>query len=242
MRVSGWGGLVVSCVLAGAILALSYAPESRVNAQPAAVQSTALPAPDSGQAAPESSPVAQQQQPAPAAPVAKPAPATPVAPVAAAPSRTPATPSGPSIVVVMESSGGLRAASELRTSLQQVGYRVLSSAESQRKSTPPDVLLTVAFTPPTTANGARSVHVAYWSRDGQTDSLTAASLSTLDQLNAVALALSSALIDRHRNDDVSSVTDSARARLLAEGRVPGVLYAMVSALPRTNVRLRVEDF
>lgn len=145
-------------------------------------------------------------------------------------------------MVVMESSGGLRAASELRTALTQVGYRVLSSSDAQRKSAQPDVLLTVAFTPPTATSGSRGVHVGYWGRDGQTDSLTATSLATLDQLNAVALALSSALIDRHRNDDVVSAVDSARARLFTDPRAPGVLYAMISAAPRTNVRLRVEDF
>ena len=92
------------------------------------------------------------------------------------------------------------------------------------------------------ADDARGVHVGYWGRGGQTDSLTATSLATLDQLNAVALALSSALIDRHRNDDVVSAVDSARARLFTDPRAPGVLYAMISAAPRTNVRLRVEDF
>ena len=145
-------------------------------------------------------------------------------------------------MLVMESSGGLRAASELRTALNQVGYRVQSAVEAQRNAVQPDALLTVAFTQPTATGGARGVHVAYWGRYGQTDSLTAASLATLDQLNAVALALSSALIDRHRNDDVGSVADSGRARLFTDFRAPGVLYAMVSTAPRTNVRLRVEDF
>jgi hypothetical protein len=34
----------------------------------------------------------------------------------------------------------------------------------------------------------------------------------------------------------------ARARLFQDERAPGVLYAMVTNAPRTNVRLRFEDF
>ena len=67
--------------------------------------------------------------------------------------------------------------------------------------------------------------------------------TTLDQLNAVALALSSALIDRHKDDVVEPCADTlARARLFADPRAQGVLYAMVTSAPRTNVRLRFEDF
>jgi len=142
----------------------------------------------------------------------------------------------------MESSGGVRAAGELRAALNQVGYRVLAPADAQRKGIQPAALLTVAFSAPAAANGARSVDVAYWGRAGRADRLTATSLATLDQLNAVALALSSALIDRHLTDE-ASFDDSilTRARLSA-GPTPGVLYAMVTSAPRTNVRLRFEDF
>jgi hypothetical protein len=260
MRVLAWV-LVVTSVLAGAVFAQESAQGTQADAQPSPLDNAATPAinaPDtpSTQPSEHTQPSTREARvreahvhdasvhEAPVNAVRLSVPPEPAAARAAA--APPATPSGPSIVLVMESSGGLRAASELRAALTQVGYRVQSAAEAQRKATQPDVLLTVAFTPPAPAGdargGARGVHIAYWGRDGQTDSLTAASLATLDQLNAVALALSSALIDRHRNDEVISATDNVRARLLADPRGPAVLYAMVSATPRTNVRLRVEDF
>jgi hypothetical protein len=150
-------------------------------------------------------------------------------------------------MLVMESGGGVRAASELRASLNQVGYRVLSPADVERQGVQPDALLTVAFSQPDATTGARSLNASYWSREGRADRLNAASLATLDQLNAVALALSSALIDRHRNDDTAQGTEAlARTRWLSDPNAPGVLYAMVSGAtsvaPRTNVRLRFEDF
>jgi len=250
MRVLG-SVLVVTSVLAGAVLAQESAQGTQADAQPSALDSGATRAINTPSILEQPPPSSTRSGPVTAAtasvtPVAGASPSAPVEPAAGRAAVPPAPPSGPSIVLVMESSGGLRAAAELRAALTQVGYRVSSAAEAQRKATQPDVLLTVAFTPPTqmgdARGGARGVHVAYWGRDGQTDSLTAASLATLDQLNAVALALSSALIDRHRNDDVSAAADNARARVFADPRAPGVLYAMVSATPRTNVRLRVEDF
>lgn len=218
MRVLGLGFLVSSIVTATVSPTLAQEPPSPP--KPAAPAQIA-PAPS--------------RAPAPPLPAASKLPAQPPAGASSAP--------GPAVVLVMESSGGLRAAAELRLALSQVGHRVLSPAEARHKGQQPDAVLTVAFTPPSATSGARSVYATYWGRDGRTDSLSAASLATLDQMNAVALALSSALIDRHKSDVIEPGADfSPRVRLFQDVRAPGVLYAMVTNAPRTNVRLRFEDF
>jgi hypothetical protein len=148
------------------------------------------------------------------------------------------------IVFVMEAPGGRRAAALLRDALNRPGTSVVSPSDARRRSLVPDALVTVA------TDGLRSVEVMYWDRGGRSDALAAAVPATADQLSAVVLALSSALIERHRNDvpQRESAGDDVRrrARLFDERRGSRAVYAMISYLdplvPRTNVRLNFEDF
>jgi hypothetical protein len=145
----------------------------------------------------------------------------------------------PTVVLVMESSGGLRAASALRKALNDAGCSVLSLVEAQRKSLTPDALLTVG------ADNAR-IHVVYWDNDGRPDVLSSVGPATQDQVDAVVLALSSALIERHRTTTPAISREvMARARMFEDQKASRAIYAMLGRgtyAPRTNVYLRFEDF
>jgi hypothetical protein len=144
----------------------------------------------------------------------------------------------PTVVVVMESSGGLRAATALRKALNQAGCSVVSLIEAQRKAMTPDVLLTIG------ADNSR-IQVVYWDSDGRPDLLSAIGPSTQDQVDAVVLALSSALIERHRTIATIPREVMARARMFDDQRATRAIYAMLgrgTLAPRTNVYLRFEDF
>lgn len=142
---------------------------------------------------------------------------------------------GPSsVVLVMESSGGVRAASALRTSLNaQPGMRVLTLAEVARQGTEPAAVVTVA------AVSKREVTVVFWDRAGRRDSLSAPAPERADHLDSVVLALASALIERNR-----AALEPARSRVLAPA--PLAPYAVVGGFGRLfrrlNVALRYEDF
>lgn len=145
----------------------------------------------------------------------------------------------PTVVLVMESSGGLRAASALRKALNEAGCSVLSLVEAQRKSLTPDALLTIG------ADNSR-IHVVYWDNDGRPDVLSSIGPATQDQVDAVVLALSSALIERHRaTTPLVSREVMARARMFEDQKASRAIYAMLGRgtfAPRTNVYLRFEDF
>jgi hypothetical protein len=144
----------------------------------------------------------------------------------------------PTVVVVMESSGGLRAATALRKALNDAGCSVVSLVEAHRKSLAPDVLLTIG------ADNSR-IQVVYWDNDGHPDVLSAVGPATQDQVDAVVLALSSALIDRHKASAAVTREVMARARMFDDQRATRAIYAMLgrgTLAPRTNVYLRFEDF
>jgi len=145
----------------------------------------------------------------------------------------------PTVVVVMESSGGLRAATALRKALNEAGCAVVSLVEAQRKSLTPDALLTIG------ADNSR-IQVVYWDNDGRPDVLSSVGPATQDQVDAVVLALSSALIERHRaTTPAISREVMARARMFEDQKASRAIYAMLgrgSFAPRTNVYLRFEDF
>lgn len=145
----------------------------------------------------------------------------------------------PTVVLVMESSGGLRAAAALRKALNDAGCAVTSLVEAQRKSLTPDALLTIR------ADNSR-IQVVYWDRDGQPDVLSSVGPATQDQVDAVVLALSSALIERHRTAAPALSREvMARARMFDDQKASHAIYAMLGRgtfAPRTNVYLRFEDF
>lgn len=146
------------------------------------------------------------------------------------------------IVLVMESSGGLHAASDLRATLNRdAGYRVLSLSEAQHEAVRPAAVLTVA------SDRSHVVRVVYWDLSGETDSLTAATPARPEDMPAVVLALSSALLDRHRSDLRREPRDGdARAQWLDAANASRAFYAVLGRIsrlsPRTNVELRFEDF
>jgi hypothetical protein len=165
-------------------------------------------------------------------------------PSASAPAANPAAVSDsaykkPTVVLVMESSGGLRAATALRKALNEAGCSVLSLVEAQRRSLTPDALLTIG------ADNSR-IQAVYWDNDGRPDVLSSVGPATQDQVDAVVLALSSALIDRHRSTTPAISREvMARARMFEDQRASRAIYAMLgrgSFAPRTNVYLRFEDF
>lgn len=182
---------------------------------------------------------AQAQPPEGASPEAStPSPAARQLPSSTLPSVSDAAHKKPTVVVVMESMGGLRAASALRKALNQAGCSVVSLVEAHRKSLTPDVLLTIG------ADNSR-IQVVYWDSDGRPDVLSAVGPATQDQVDAVVLALSSALIDRHRDTATLSREGMARARMFDDQRATRAIYAMLgrgTLAPRTNVYLRFEDF
>jgi hypothetical protein len=145
----------------------------------------------------------------------------------------------PTVVLVMESSGGLRAAAALRKALNEAGCSVLSLVEAQRKSLTPDALLTIG------SDNSR-IQVVYWDNDGRPDVLSSLGPATQDQVDAVVLALSSALIDRHRSTTPAISREvMARARMFEDQRASRAIFAMLGRgtfAPRTNVYLRFEDF
>jgi hypothetical protein len=140
----------------------------------------------------------------------------------------------------MEAPGGVKGAADLRRSLNEAGNVVISLVEAQRRGLEPDALVTVA------TDLGHAVQVRYWDRDGRSDTLVspAPALATADQLAAMALALSSALLERHRNDAVAG--PDSKGRWLESSRESRAIYAMLGHLgrlaPRTNVQLRFEDF
>lgn len=133
----------------------------------------------------------------------------------------------------MESPGGLRAASALRKALNEAGCTVVSLIEAQRRALKPAALLTIG------ADNSR-IEVVYWKNDGRLDVLSAVGPATQDQVDAVLLALSSALIERHR-----SKAQALPARWLDERADFRAQYAhadRAAFAPRTNVYLRFEEF
>ena len=147
------------------------------------------------------------------------------------------------IVLVMESPGGLRMAAELRAALnQEAVFQVLSLHEAQRRAVRPWAVLTVA----TERTG--SVRVVYWTLGGEIDALSAAAPGRVDQWTAVVHALSSALLERHKDDVRVEVTanDAFAAAGLDAVRASSAIYAMLGRwsrlTPRTNIELRFEDF
>lgn len=149
-------------------------------------------------------------------------------------------PSG-AVIVVMESPGGVRAANSLRAALRREGrVEILAAADMARTRVEPAAVLTVA------AVASREVSVVYWDVSGRSDALSAPAPARADQLDAVVLALSSALLERHRPELLQV---AQRASIRAEpglARTTEELYAVLGhynrTLPRTNVALRFEDF
>ena len=146
------------------------------------------------------------------------------------------------VLVVMESAGGVRAASSLRAALSaQGGVRAMALADVARNKLQPTVMLTVS------AVASREVSVAYWDLSGARDALSAPAPARADQVDAVVLALASALLERHRPELLERAKGSAPGlgeRELA--RTTDALYAVLGRYgrlsPRSNVALRFEDF
>jgi hypothetical protein len=145
------------------------------------------------------------------------------------------------VVLVMESYGGVSAASELRAALnRQPRTRVISLAESMRQRAQPAAVLTVASDP------SRVLSVVYWSQSGEADSLSAPAPAA-EQLQAVILALTSALLDRHRVElGGLDIERAGPLRYIDFARTSREFYAMLGRFgrfgPRTSVELRMEDF
>ena len=146
------------------------------------------------------------------------------------------------IVVLVESAGGLLAANDLRRALAHGGCNVVTPGEAHRAVRDPDALLSVAVSP------RHQVTVQYWDRTGQWDSLSGAvpPRATAEQLTAVVLALGSALFERHCHEMATDDLSDMRRVWFDARRGARSLYAMLNRLERgtlrSNVRLRFEDF
>jgi hypothetical protein len=157
-------------------------------------------------------------------------------PIAAQPpQKVPGVP----VVLVMESGAGVQAALELRAVLnRQMDVTVLSLEEAASAQVQPAALLTVA------ADRAHRVRVVFWDLAGGSDSLSAPAPANVQEANAVVLALSSALLDRHRHDLLENTIRSGFAVNLES--LAWANYALLGRMrqlvPRTNVKLRAEDF
>jgi hypothetical protein len=146
------------------------------------------------------------------------------------------------VLLVMESAGGIRAAGTLRNALNASDeLRILSQAELARQPVSPAAILTVS------AVASQVVSVAYWDMSGTRDLLSSPAPARADQMDAVVLALASALLERHRPDLLATGRRSAGAVGSVElARTTDALYAVLGRFgrssPRTNVLLRFEDF
>jgi hypothetical protein len=174
----------------------------------------------------------------PAAAEDTPAPAPKLAPKAPTP---PKVATGGAVLLVMESAGGVRAAGSLRNALNsRADLRVVSQADLSRTPLAPAAILTVS------AVASQSVSVAYWDLNGTRDWLSAAAPAHADQMDAVVLALASALLDRHRMELLESSKRVAVAGTLELARTTDALYAVLGRFsrlsPRSNISLRFEDF
>jgi len=146
------------------------------------------------------------------------------------------------VLLVMESAGGIRAAGTLRNALNASDeLRVVSQAELARQPVSPAAILTVS------AVASQVVSVAYWDLSGTRDLLSSPAPARADQMDAVVLALASALLERHRPDLLETGRRSAGVVGSVElARTTDALYAVLGRFgrssPRTNVSLRFEDF
>jgi hypothetical protein len=146
------------------------------------------------------------------------------------------------VLIVMESAGGVRAAGSLRSALNsRDDVRVVSQADLARQPLSPAAILTVS------AIASQTVSVAYWDLAGTRDWLSATAPARADQMDAVVLALASALLDRHRTDLLeSSRRVATNTGALELTRTTDALYAVLGRFgrlsPRSNVALRFEDF
>ena len=155
-------------------------------------------------------------------------------PPAAPQAEKPASGAKRAVLLVMESPGGVRAAGGLRTSLNaQPGLQVVSLAEVTQRQLNPAAIVTVA------AVTARAVSVVYWDFTGTRDALSAPTPERADQLDAVVLALASALLERHRGEWVDT---RPVARIMGDDALYAVLGHFIRPNSRTNVALRFEDF
>jgi glutamine synthetase type III len=147
------------------------------------------------------------------------------------------------VLIVMESAGGVRAAAALRNAINaQTEVRVVSQADIARQKLAPAAMLTVS------AVASQIVSVAYWDMTGERDWLSSPAPARADQMDAVVLALASALIERHQ-PDLLERAQAGTSRALGEMqlvRTPDALYAVLGRFgrlyPRSNVSLRFEDF
>jgi len=146
------------------------------------------------------------------------------------------------IVVTVESAGGLLAANDLRRALAYGGCDVVSLKEAHAGLRDPDALLSVAV------DRRNQVTVQYWDRKGQWDTLSGAvpARATAEQLTAAVMALGSALFERHCQELSNDAVADSRTAWFDARRGARSLYATLSQLGhwglRSNVRLRFEDF
>lgn len=170
------------------------------------------------------------------------APKAATQPKAATPTPSASAGKASAILLVMESAGGVRAAATLRNALNSRDeLRVLSQSELGHQPVSPAAILTVS------AVASQTVSVAYWDMSGARDWLSAAAPAHADQMDAVVLALASALLDRHRPDLLESDRHAPSAVGAMEiARTTDALYAVLGRFgklsPRSNVALRFEDF
>lgn len=147
------------------------------------------------------------------------------------------------VLVVMESAGGVRAGTSLRAALNaRPEVRAFSQAELTRQQSRPNAILTVS------AVAGQVVSVAYWDFAGGRDQLSSPSPVRADQMDAVVLALASALLERHQDAllERSHAPAGAGAGEMELARTTDALYAVLGRYgqlsPRSNVSLHFEDF
>jgi hypothetical protein len=146
------------------------------------------------------------------------------------------------VVLVMESGGGVSAGTDLRDALnRQPHVHVVSLADATKQHVRPAALLTIA------TDLSHTLRVVYWDLHGGSDALTAPTPAVAEQRAAVALALASALLDKHAAElTVRALEADEAGGLVDVVRSPRALYALLERVgwfvPRTSVHLHIEDF
>jgi hypothetical protein len=146
------------------------------------------------------------------------------------------------VVLVMESGGGVSAGVALRDALnRELHVHVVSLADATKQHVRASAMLTVA------TDASRSLNVVYWDLRGSSDALSAPTPAVPEQRAIVALALASALLDKHRAELTVRALEAEDASGMVDViRSPRALYALLERVgwfvPRTSVQLHIEDF
>jgi hypothetical protein len=166
---------------------------------------------------------------------------------AVAPVNAQVTPAAP-VVVVVDPAGGLPSADQLSALLaQELSLRFVSLREVAPGAAQPQAMITVSV------DREHLINVVYWDRAGRFDVLSAPVKSNVAHVDAVALTLASALLQRHLAelrqgvvaDAAPAASRNAAASQLDAASASRFLYdalGRLGLLRRRTIELSIDEF